>query len=203
VTDIGSQTINTFLTSLASKQPTPGGGAVAGLLSALSSSLGSMVLEYSEGKESLKEHAALHSDCAKVLHAAQEEAMHLSTADTAAYQALHRLWKLPKDDPEKTASWNRTVEEAITVPLRTMELCLRILTTLEALVGKTNAMLLSDLLIAAILADAAVKSAILNVRINLPLVGAETDRDAFSAEANTVLDACKEISHSIDTMCGL
>ena len=51
VMELGSQSINEFLDALAAKQPTPGGGAVAGVLVALSTSLGNMVLGYSLGKE--------------------------------------------------------------------------------------------------------------------------------------------------------
>ena len=48
--NIGDQKINEFLDALASKEPTPGGGTVSGLLTALSTSLGNMVLAYTEGK---------------------------------------------------------------------------------------------------------------------------------------------------------
>ena len=42
-----TQTLNQLLDDLASKQPTPGGGAVAGVLAGLSTALGNMVLAYS------------------------------------------------------------------------------------------------------------------------------------------------------------
>ena len=56
---ITTQTVNELLTSLAAKQPTPGGGAVAGILAALSTSLAQMVLAYTEGKSRYKEHEKL------------------------------------------------------------------------------------------------------------------------------------------------
>ncbi|MBT5409966.1 MAG: cyclodeaminase/cyclohydrolase family protein, partial [Phycisphaerae bacterium] len=37
---IGESSIDSFLDALASKEPTPGGGAVAGLLASIASSLG-------------------------------------------------------------------------------------------------------------------------------------------------------------------
>lgn len=203
MTNIGSQTIDTFLSSLSAKQPTPGGGAVAGILSAISTSLGNMVVAYSLGKDTLKEHTAIHEDCIRFLDAAQIEAMKLSDADAIAYEALHAMWKLPKDHPTRVADWDRVVQKAIDVPIQTMELSNRILITLELLVGKTNPMLASDLAIAAILADAAARAANLNVQINLSQLRNDSYRDDVTKKANDLLGACKEVADSIETSCQL
>ena len=96
---IDDQTINEFLASLASKEPAPGGGAVSGLLVALSTSLGNMVLAYTEGKKKYTTHTALHEDCSHFLEAARTEAMELAQADAKAYLALNKLWKLDAEDP--------------------------------------------------------------------------------------------------------
>lgn len=203
MTSIGAQTIDEFLSSLAAKQPTPGGGCVAGLLSALSTSLGSMVLSYSQGKDAFKEHVKLHEDCAQFLDVARIEAIDLSVADATAYEALNILWKLPKDAPERIADWDRTVQEAITVPLQTMELCQNILSSLESLTGKTNVKLASDLAIAAILADAAARSANWNVQINLLLLNDDEMSIAVAKKADEVLACCKDVADSIERSCRL
>lgn len=199
--EIGSQSINDFLVSLAAKQPTPGGGVVAGILVALSTSLGNMVLGYSIGKETLKEHVSLHDDCSKFLLAASEEALELARADANAYEALNAMFTSPKDDSETQENWNRVVLEAISVPIRTMELCQRVLVTLQTLVGKSNRMLASDLAIAAILADAAARSADWNVQINLSQLNDDDQRDEYSKQADELLEQCKEISDAIETSC--
>lgn len=201
MTNLGSQTISNFLEALSSKQPTPGGGAVAGLLAGLCASLGKMVLVYSQGKAKFEEHAVLHNDCLTFLSTAWEEALVLADADAIAYEALNALWKLQKDDPERESKWESVVQEAIDVPLRTMELSQRVLTTLEMLVGKTNAMLKSDLAIASILAEASAKSANINVQINLPQLPDEAKRDIIANKANNILKTCKEIATSIETSC--
>ena len=46
-------TIERFLTDLAARTPVPGGGAVAGLVTATAASLGGMVVAWSLGKASL------------------------------------------------------------------------------------------------------------------------------------------------------
>jgi len=198
---VGTQSINDFLASLASKEPAPGGGAVAGILSALSASLGDMVIAYSLGKKSLQEHAELHNDCSTFMIAAREEAMQLSQADAKVYTALRALWKLPRDTPARIENWENAVNEAISVPLRTMELCARILSSLQTLVGNTNKMLASDLAIGAIAAEAAARSAHWNVRVNLPLLHDNTSD--FEVSAIALLTTCIETAKSIETSCAL
>ena len=125
--DLGSHTINELVASLASKQPTPGGGAVAGLLAALSTSLGQMVLAYTQGKKKYAEHESLHTDCISFLQKASDDALLLANEDADAYEALNMLWKLEKNDPTRIEHWEDALAKAIQVPLQTMELSERIL----------------------------------------------------------------------------
>ena len=201
--ELGSQSINEFLDALAAKQPTPGGGAVAGVLVALSTSLGNMVLGYSLGKETLKEHATLHEASSTMLLSASKEAIELAYADATAYETLNAMFSTPRDDPEALENWNRVVLEAISVPIRTMELCQNVLVTLQSMVGKSNRMLSSDLAIAAILADAAARSANWNVQINLSQLSNDDERDECSKQADELLSMCKGLVESIETSCKL
>ena len=135
---IRTQPIDQFLKDLASKEPTPGGGAVAGILASLSTALGTMVLKYSSGKKSLAEHAELHADCMSFLEEAKNEAFLLSDADAEAYEIVSALWKLPEDDETRIEEWDDALAHAIKIPLKTMALSERILLTLKTLVGNTN-----------------------------------------------------------------
>ncbi len=199
--DIGSQSINELVAALSSKQPTPGGGAVAGLLAALSTSLGQMVLAYTEGKKKYAEHDALHNDCISFLQNASSEALLLANEDADAYEALNGLWKLDKEDPKRIGAWDDALAKAIQVPLQTMELSDRILTTLQTLQGKTNAMLVSDLIIAGILAESAARSARLNVEINLHQMDDSDAKSALQAKTSTLLASCTSACKSIEDGC--
>lgn len=199
--DIGSKTINELIASLASKQPTPGGGAVAGLLAALSTSLGQMVLAYTEGKRKYAEHETLHKDCVSFLQSASKEAVLLANADADAYEALNGLWKLDKNDPQRVEAWDDALAKAIQVPLQTMELSERILTTLQTLQGKTNAMLVSDLRIAGILAESAARSARLNVEINLCQMDECDAKSAMQAKTTRLLAICISACKTIEGGC--
>ena len=198
---IGDHQINAFLDALASKNPTPGGGALSGLLTALSSALGNMVLAYTEGKKKYAAHQTLHDDCGAFLEAARVEAVELSSADASAYQALSELWKLEKDNRRRKDEWEPTVERAVVVPIRTMELCFRVLTTLETMVGKTNKMLVSDLATAAILANASTEIAAWTARVNLPLLSDSLLQSELSNKIQTTLTSCGSLARNIDEAC--
>lgn len=199
--NFGNQTLDGLLDSLAAKEPVPGGGALAGMLAALSSALGNMVLAYTQDKKQYADHASHHSDCNNFLQSARIEAMELATADANAYLALNSLWKLDADDPVRLNSWGGAIEDAAGVPIRTMELCKQILTTLETMVGKTNKMLVSDLATAAILARAAMEIAAWTARINLPHIGNTQRQGELEANINSLREFCNNTANTIDDAC--
>lgn len=185
VLDLTGPPFGTLLDDIAAKQPTPGGGAVAATVAAIGAALGSMVVAYSQGRKSLAPHADRLAAAANALLAHRERAIDLASADAAAYGALNRLWRLPEDDPDRVAGMPAAVQAAIDAPMAAASLGLETLGVLERLVGHSNRHLGSDLAIAAILAEAAVRSALWNVRINLPMLDDESAR----SEANGFIDA--------------
>ena len=198
---IGESSIDSFLDALASKEPTPGGGAVAGLLASIASSLGNMVLAYSEGKKSLAEHCDVHADCFSILQEAQSEAIRLGNADAQAYEKVSELWKLPKDNATRIESWDAVHLDAARVPIEIMKLSEIVLQTLQRLHGKTNAMLRSDLLIAALVAETAARSAFYNVGVNTGQVADAAQKEKLDAQASKILATCRVLALTIETTC--
>ena len=181
---IGAQSIDAFLESLGQKTPTPGGGAVAGVTAAIGAALGRMVVSYSLGKTSLAEHADRHADAMAALEQFQRRMIELADDDAEAYLALNELSRLDPDDERRQREYEPALLRAITVPLEVMTAGTETLERLESLRGRTNKWLFSDLAIAAILIEAAVRSAAWNVRINLPNIS----DDAFDKEVRGKLD---------------
>ena len=200
---IPQQTVSAFLAELSSKKPTPGGGAVAGVLSALSSSLANMVIAYSTGKTSLAEHKQLHTDCTMFLESAATEALVLAEADAEAYQKVNALWKMQEDDESRIANWDATLAEATMIPIKTMELSERILITLETLIGKTNAMLSSDLAIAAVTAEAAARAGFYTAQININQMNCDESKQALDARCKSLDASCKQKAANIEASCGV
>ena len=82
-----------------------------------------------------------------------------------------------------------------------MQLSERVLTTINNLVGKTNAMLVSDLVIAAILAEASARSARLTVEINLRQMEDGKERNTLQEKTTALLASCITICKSIEDAC--
>ena len=198
---LADQTVREFLEALAAKQPTPGGGAVASVTTAISAALGRMVVNYSLGKKSLAAHDALHQEAIASLAELGSRALRLADDDAAAYGRLNALWKLDKADPKRVAEFPQAVEQAIAAPHAVLHACMELLRLLDRLCGATNAMLASDLAIAAVLAEAGARSAAWNVRINLPLIEDLGVREVFERTLTQSLADAHTLAQRIEMRC--
>ena len=187
-TDILSLTTRDFLAATAAKTPTPGGGSVAALVGALAAALGQMSIHYSLGKKSLEPHRPALEAALTRLQKSSELMQELVSEDMAAYEALAELLKLPKDQRLAHPNYPPAVLAAIRVPETIAALALAILETCQSLFDKTNPYLLSDLVMAAALANATVRGAELNVWANLPLLPDPADAPAFRRRAQALTE---------------
>ena len=194
------QTVAEVLQQLGDKCPAPGGGAVAPLVAALASALARMVVNYSVGKASLAEHHTQHRESLEALSALGARAVALVDEDAEAYARLSELMKLPRDDPRRQAAWSDAVEAALAAPKASMGLALDLLARLDALSGRTNRMLDSDLAIAAILATAAARAAAWNVRINLPLLEDDARVESLEREIAEQLASASTLAERVEAV---
>ncbi len=188
-----------FLAALASTQPVPGGGAVAGVVGATSAALGEMVAGYSLGRsddasieESIKGFA---SELAK----ARVLFLQLADEDAAAYVVLNAAFKLPKSDPARADSIRAGAKTAVQPPLAVLATSGDVSRILEGLLPISNKNLRSDLAIAARLTASTASAAMWNIRANTPLLG-----DAgvgVLAEAQAIADAIESRCGSIESDC--
>jgi formiminotetrahydrofolate cyclodeaminase len=187
---LGDATIRGYLDSLAAAVPVPGGGAVAGVTLAQANALGSMVVSYAIGKPKFVAHEPAHRAALECFDAGRAKALDLADEDARAYEALNKLWKLPKDDPAR-AAFPAAVRAAIAAPEATLSTAKATLDALSLLVGTTSPSLASDLRIAIDLAEVAAAAAQENVRINLPSVADEAERAAIRDRSEGVLAAAR------------
>jgi len=180
---------NAFLQALAAPTPTPGGGSTAAMAGAMAASLVAMVAqltrnraigaEQSEGMEAVRERSL----------SLQAALCELADADARAYESVLQAYRLPKDTPEQRVARAATVQSALIraaeTPLATARACAEVLemAAFAALHGLRSAR--SDAAVAALLSHAALRSAALNVAVNLELI---TDT-AFNSQADQELDA--------------
>jgi formiminotetrahydrofolate cyclodeaminase len=195
-----TRTLGEFLDQLAAKTPTPGGGAVASAVGALAAALGGMVLAYSVGKKSLAEHDARLTDAAARLERARAVMLELAAEDEAAYGLVNELSRLPEGDGRREALPEATLMAA-RVPLSCVAACVSVLALLDELPGITNRHLRSDLAIAAILGEAAARSAAWNVAVNLPGIADAGVRAEISAECEGLLGRAAELAGRVEGAC--
>lgn len=167
---LGDMTVTGFLEALASKSPTPGGGAAAAVTLAQAAALGSMVIVYTEGKPKWAAHAALHAHAASFLTQVRLEALALADRDASAYRALNAMWGVPREERSRDPRWSAALDEAIAAPSAIADLACATIVMLARLDGRTSTLLASDLRIARLFADAALEAALANVEVNVPML---------------------------------
>mgnify|MGYP000877633852 FL=1 len=165
------QRVIDFVAVTASKEPTPGGGAIAALTAATGAALAEMVANLTFGK---KGYEAVQSEMEALQAKAQairERMLELSQADADVFNIFMNALGLPKNTDEekaiRTAAIQQAYKDAAMVPFEIGELANQIFDLAELASQKGNQNLITDGIIAAINARAAVKAAFLNVRINL------------------------------------
>lgn len=162
-----SSTPYTFLDAVASKQPTPGGGSVAALAGALAASLAQMVAALTANRKKYEdvqaEVTAVHDEATNL-----REQLTLAIAeDAAAFNAVMAAYRNKELSPaEKETKVQQATIEAAEVPLRVAKLSHRAaqLASKVAKIGNINAV--TDATAGVLLAQAAVETAVLNVKIN-------------------------------------
>ena len=164
VEDYASFSMRDFIAATAAKTPTPGGGTVAGVVGALATALGEMVLNFTRGKKAFADFAEMHESLAIRLARARGMFLDLMADDAAAYILYTEAARCEgADKSEKMAS---ALAAAINVPREMTALAITVLDDLLKLAENCNKRLYTDLAAAAILAEAVVKLSDYNVRVN-------------------------------------
>jgi len=170
---IAQSTCAGFLEALASTEPTPGGGAVAGVVGATAAALGEMTAGYSLGRSD--DHAAeqrLRSIRAELANA-RLLFLRLADEDAAAYALLNAAFKRPKTDPDRTSAIRAGAAAAVLPPRAALAAAGDVSRLLERLLPLANRNLVSDLAIAADLTLSAANAAGWNISANASMLGDE------------------------------
>ena len=191
------------LRSVASSEPTPGGGSVAALSLAHAHSLSLMVARLTLAKEKWEEGHDAAKASIELSEPALEEAILLAISDSEAFQSVMSAYRLPKEteDEKKQRSEeirNATIGAAL-APLNTASSAQKLLSNLEKQSASCNTNALTDLASASEMALSAAKIASLNVRINLDYIEGE-DVDLLTSKINTAVERCKKSANNVELM---
>ena len=176
------RSLRAYLDEVAAGTPVPGGGSVAAVVGALAAALGEMVANLTLGREKYAGVEETLRPAGDRLRSLRTELLNAAAADEAAYQAYRSASSLPRgSDVEKTArtaAMQRTLIEATNVPMGVARAAHEVADILELVAREGNPHVRSDAALGAILAEAALRGALLNVRGNAALL---KDRELATA----------------------
>ncbi|MCK4618258.1 cyclodeaminase/cyclohydrolase family protein [Candidatus Aerophobetes bacterium] len=195
------QPLRSFLEDTASKTPTPGGGSVAALVGSLGAALLCMVGNFTLGKPKFEK---VERDVREILKEAdklKEELSGLIQKDIEVYARFSQTSRMPRDTSElkekRRQALQIALKNATQVPMTTAKLALRLLELAQLLLSKGNPNLITDVGVGALLADAALQSAALNVQINLGYIKDEEFRKRTSSVLSSMLSQGQEIKDKV------
>ncbi len=179
-----SEPLRVYLDDAASKKPAPGGGSVSACVGALGAALVGMVCNLTCGREKF---AAVDGEMTALVEkseAARARLEQLLQDDTTAYNGVITAFRMPKDTDEEKAARKAAVQAglviAANVPLEICKVAVEVCRLSKTAAELGNPQAVTDAGIGAILGEAAVVGAALNVRINL---GSIEDCDYTAAAA--------------------
>jgi len=183
------RTLRSFSDDLASDAPVPGGGSAAAYAAALGAALAAMVARIATKKS--PDDTALRDYIAEVENL-RGDFLRLVDDDSAAFARVAEAMKLPKaTDDEKKVRADRmqtALLAASRVPLEVAKTSRRLLDACERGLAKAPSAAVSDLGVGALMAEAALRGAAMNVMINLASLKDHGQVKALSEDLDRALE---------------
>jgi len=194
----GGESLSGFVSSVASADPVPGGGSVAALAGALAAALAQMVAGLTIGK---KKYAAVDAEMRELALkavAAGNTLAGLVKRDAEAYSKVSAAYKLAKEPADAAAHRASVITsallEAAEVPLETARRCVEIADLAAVVAEKGNSNAVTDAGVAALLAEAACRGAVYNVRVNVSALDDKSKGAGLSREASQLVQQVEALA---------
>jgi formiminotetrahydrofolate cyclodeaminase len=164
------KTVRDYVSSVAAREPVPGGGSVAALAASLGAGLTSMVCNYTAGNPKFAEADAAARRILAQADALRERLLELVDKDTQVYAEVTSAYRLPRGTDAEKAARREAIQQALVaaaaVPMEIGRASREVALLCKELVDIGNPNLVSDVGVGVLLADAALRGAALNVEIN-------------------------------------
>ena len=198
---IKDMTIQTFLDELAGKASTPGGGAAAAISGAMGAALISMVANFTIGKKGYED---VEDESKDILDKAEKLRADLTEAindDVRVFNRVMDSYGMPKEtDDEKaarSAEIQAALKEATDVPLECAKLCREVVNLSQPIADKGNNNVISDAGVAVLAGYAGLRSAALNVYINIGGIKDKEFADDRRQQLDSLLDGMDTLKEEI------
>lgn len=185
---IKDMSIEAFLEALAARQSTPGGGSAAAVSAAMGAALISMVANFTVGKKGCDE-----AEAARILARSERLRLDLTAAikaDVDAFNQVMAAYGMPRESEAEKAARGPAIQAALKAatdaPLECARLSREVIELSRSAAETGNVNVISDAGVAALTGYAGLKSAALNVYIN---IGNIKDRE-FAEDRRARLTSC-------------
>lgn len=176
-------TVDQFVDDVSSKKPAPGGGSVSAVGGAFAAALGAMVANLSIGKEKYQEAEFELIEALNSLEAIKMRLKGYVDEDTNAFNTLMKAFRIPKDDEEyRKKKIQDASKYATQIPLDVALDSFEALAHIKVVAEKGNKNAITDAGVAALFAEAAVRGALLNVKINLLSIKDDAFKELVSSK---------------------
>jgi formiminotetrahydrofolate cyclodeaminase len=163
--------VGELLQRLGSSEPAPGGGAAAALAGALGAALVQMTASLTIGRPRFADVDDQAQRIARRAAELRQRLARLGEADAEAFDKVSAAYRLPRADDAQKAARSEAIQSALRlaaeVPLETARISAEVVEVAEEAAPVLNPAVISDVLVGALLAQAALRSAAVNVEINL------------------------------------
>ena len=200
-TRIKDASIEEFLEGLASKSATPGGGSAAAIMGAMGAALVSMVCNLTVGK---KNYESVSEEMAALLPRLEDlrnRLIDMVAADVDAFDQVMAAYGLPKetdaDKQSRSAAIQEALQNATRVPLHCAHACVEIIKLSLIAAEKGNKNVISDAGVAVVAAHAALRSAALNVQVNIGTIKDEAFVTHAGRELENLMDGMEQLTDEI------
>ncbi|MCS3902972.1 formiminotetrahydrofolate cyclodeaminase [Methylohalomonas lacus] len=198
---IKDQPIQQFLDELASKASTPGGGSAAAIMGAMGAALGSMVGNFTVGKKGYEDVDAEVREILDQCEALRDKLTGMIKADIDVFNQVMGAYGMPKDTDEQKAERSKAIQaalkEATDVPLDCAKAAAEVIKLSKPLAEKGNKNVISDAGVAVLAAEAALRSAALNVYINVGGIKDEDFKQSREQELEQTLSGTRELTDEV------
>lgn len=194
-------TIQIFLDQLASKLSTPGGGGAAAISGAMGAALISMVANFTIGKKGYED---VEEDCKEILAKSEQLRADLTDAinvDVDVFNRVMASYGLPKETDEEKAARSSEIQAALKaatdVPLQCAKLCKEVINLSQPVAEQGNKNVISDAGVAVLAGYAGLRSAALNVYINIGSIKDKEFADDRRQQLESLLNGMDSLKEEI------
>ena len=188
-----------FLNSLASSDPTPGGGGASALIASIGCCLCSMVANLTTGKKKYAEYQDKIDEYLLTLKDLNEVLLKDIDKDAVAFRPLAAAYALDKSTPGYDEIMEKATYDAALAPLEITRDIYELVPVIEDLSVMGSRLAISDVAVAASAVQAALQGVVMNVYINTRSLKDKDAATKMNEEADRMVnDGCIRLSAVYD-----